>query len=218
MSVEQLVQEPPYDQLKTENERLKEELEGWKRAATHDELTDVLNLRGFNIAVEESFNQPLPVEEFSGGETERHPLDMEKSCLLYFDLDHFKSVNDTLGHPAGDQALIAVTNFWRENLRPYDIFARKGGDEFMVLFRGVSANDILDKFRNKSTGVATLSFAIRLEGEEISIDVSGGVVDLDRNDKASLAEAEQRADEALYYAKKEGRSRIVQYTSEGMKG
>ena len=218
MPIEQPPQEPPYDQLKAENERLKEEIEEWRHAATHDELTDVLNLRGFNMAVEESLKNPLPPPETIPGGTERGPLDMKKSCLLYFDTDHFKSINDTLGHPAGDQVLIALTNFWREHLRPYDIFARKGGDEFMVLFRGVTADDILEKFQSKEAGTSSVFFTIRLEGKEIPVQLSGGIVDLEFKDRQSLNEAEQRADEALYFAKKEGRNRIVKYTPQGMKG
>lgn len=190
-----------------------EELE-W--LADHDELTGILNLRGFKKKVAHIFEEPLHGTPPVPSETHpRRELDPNRACLLYFDMDHFKKVNDELGHPAGDAAIKGMVAYWKMHVRPDDIFARQGGDEFLILFRGSSAEEIFQKFRNEE-GVSSVRFPVPVDNETVWVTLSGGIVDIAAGD--SLDDAIKMADVALYSAKREGRNRIVTYTPEGLKG
>ena len=112
--------------LTAEIARLRVELEAWKTraaaaeaAADHDVLTPALNRRGFITAMQRTMAY-----------CQRHGV---PAVLLYLDMDGFKSVNDRLGHAAGDAALVAVAELFLANLRESDAVGRLGGDEFALL-------------------------------------------------------------------------------------
>lgn len=98
---------------------LRDALHSARRQATHDPLTGLLNKRAFGKAAE---------HERKRSRRYRHPLG-----LLFLDLDHFKEVNDTLGHAAGDAVLRRVASVMKADLRDSDVLARMGGDEFVAL-------------------------------------------------------------------------------------
>jgi diguanylate cyclase (GGDEF)-like protein/PAS domain S-box-containing protein len=125
-------------------------------------------------------------------------------AVLYLDLDHFKDINDTLGHPTGDQLLRAVSERLKKCVRETDMVARFGGDEFAVLQVDVDDDaDSVEALAGKIGDVVARPFAIG--GNRVTTSVSIGVVPY-RNDIAGTDAMMMKADLALYRAKNEGRN------------
>jgi diguanylate cyclase (GGDEF)-like protein len=126
-------------------------------------------------------------------------------CLIMTDIDHFKSINDTYGHQAGDEAIITVANLLKQMCRSGDLVARYGGEEFAVLCADCTAADAVkraDQIRRKMSETPHASLGNK------RITASFGVSQLQRGDTTeSLL---RRADEALLAAKKRGRNQVVQ--------
>lgn len=157
--------------------------------ARHDMLTGLPN-RGEFI---ERFQQRLPQAQASG----------DLLALLFIDLDHFKRVNDSLGHLVGDTLLRTVAARITETLRASDLVARFGGDEFLVLLGG-------DLDRQKTTDVAAklvsaIEAAVEVEGATISVTPSIGIA-VFPDDGSTADELIQHADTAMYHAKSQGRA------------
>lgn len=150
-----------------------------------------------------------------GDEIERQILlarrRQQRLAVVFLDLDHFKQVNDTLGHEAGDQLLQVVAGKLKSALRETDSVARLGGDEFIMLLPEIhSAEDVL-----VVTGKAQVECArpVRLAGQEISIGISLGV-SLFPDDAEDARTLLRYADSALYHAKAEGRNTLKFYQPE----
>jgi diguanylate cyclase (GGDEF)-like protein len=164
---------------------------GYKRASLIDPLTGVGNRRAF----------------FERGEKllYRSAFNSRPTVLLLFDLDRFKNVNDTFGHHVGDQVLTAFCSAATGALRPDDLFARLGGEEFASLLPHTSLDEGLAVAeRIRSNFEAT---ALKVGAKTLSATVSIGVaisIDPSRN----LADVLKAADQALYRAKANGRNRI----------
>ncbi|NVZ08528.1 diguanylate cyclase [Allochromatium humboldtianum] len=126
-------------------------------------------------------------------------------CLAMIDVDHFKAVNDTHGHPIGDQVLMALGRTLRLRLRESDIVGRYGGEEFAVIMTGLDAEQaksIMDALRESFAAVTFLA-----DGAEFHCTFSGGLAAFpEYGDPSALIEA---ADAALYQAKRAGRNRIL---------
>ncbi len=159
-----------------------------ERLATHDPLTGLLNRTG--------------LEERLEAECSRAARAQEQLLFIVLDLDHFKQVNDTFGHPAGDQLLIKIGSALAHNVRVYDLVSRIGGDEFVVVFARWEESQVnYDRVRD---WLAEVEAALPNLG--IDIGLSAGVARFPENtDFRSLY---QKADEALYQAKQQGRHRI----------
>jgi|GEM_PF-243552 len=153
--------------------------------ATHDGLTDLPNRLGFQNAVE-----PLLAQ---GND--------HLSALLYMDLDHFKQVNDTLGHPVGDQLLSLVAGLLRQSIREQDIAARFGGDEFAVFLPNMESPK--DAAVVAARIVESLSKRYDIDNNPVEIGASVGIA-LTRP-FANYATLLKNADLALYDAKGSGR-------------
>ena len=125
-------------------------------------------------------------------------------AVLYLDLDHFKGINDTLGHPAGDELLMAVTGRLRSCLRESDLIARLGGDEFAIvqtqLQHPKDAEILAQRLREAVTNVP-----YDLDGHQTTTDMSIGIA-LSPADGTEIDELIKHADLALYGAKAEGRA------------
>ena len=131
-------------------------------------------------------------------------------AVLFVDLDHFKIVNDGLGHAAGDELLVKVAQRLREVMRPGDVVARFGGDEFVVLCTQVTG---LDRARQIAQRLlVTLAEPISITGEEVFVTASIGI---SLSEDADTAETLLRqADAAMYQAKHDGRARAVAFHAE----
>ncbi len=135
----------------------------------------------------------------------------ERVDLMFLDLDHFKDINDRLGHKAGDDLLVNVAQRLQGCIRAEDTVARLGGDEFTIIMQGVSHGSDVATVANKM--VSALSKPFTLSGEEIFVTISIGIATYP--DCGDHAEALIRnADTALYRAKSDGRSNYKFYSDE----
>jgi diguanylate cyclase (GGDEF)-like protein len=131
---------------------------------------------------------------------ERHTEDV---CLLMIDIDHFKSVNDTFGHQAGDKVLVELARSMEETFRASDLLGRIGGEEFTVLLPETSigqAGEIAERFR-----IIVGRTIFLPDGKPVSVSI--GVAD--RKTSELLSSLSDRADKALYAAKRNGRNRVM---------
>jgi diguanylate cyclase (GGDEF)-like protein len=133
-----------------------------------------------------------------------------RAVLMLFDIDHFKRINDSLGHAVGDEALRRVARCARETLRTRDVLGRVGGDEFMLLLPGAAVDDALLVAERITR---QLDAERPAEGPPLALSLSFGVVDIAPGE--SLDTAQRRADLALYEAKRQGRRRAVRATQQG---
>ena len=166
--------------------------EAYERAST-DSLTGVYNRRTF---------EELADAQLSRARRQRTPV-----SLLMLDLDHFKRVNDTHGHQAGDHVLAAFAALVRTCLRKEDLLARYGGEEFVVMLPGATptqATALAERIRE-----VIANSPVKTPAQEIPIAVSIGVTSEAGNRLPPLDDMIARADEALYRAKNEGRNRVV---------
>jgi len=127
-------------------------------------------------------------------------------CVLLLDIDHFKKVNDQLGHQVGDQVLTAVAQCIEEQVRSLDRVGRNGGEEFLVLLPGTSLEEAAEVAERVRLAVSRLV----IEGVpgDHPIHVSIGCAEYKPEDD-NLGELIRRADEAMYAAKLAGRNRVV---------
>ena len=173
----------------TESKRLMRRL-GFE--ASHDALTGLVNRREFEVRLKRALER---ARHSSGG----------NAALLYLDLDQFKIVNDTCGHPAGDELLKLLANTYVEHVRERDTLARIGGDEFALIVEHCEVDEALAVAQKILE--ATRNFRYACKGRLFQLGVSIGVTPIDRS-TASVEEAMRRADHACYIAKERGRNRI----------
>ena len=173
----------------TERTHLEDQL---RHQAYHDALTGLANRVLFSARVEEV----LRAEE-------RAPL-----AVLFVDLDDFKTVNDSLGHAAGDELLQSVARRLESCLRPQDLVARLGGDEFAVLL--LESSGPVDAFGVAQRILKSLEAPVLIDGREIVVAASIGVAD-DPSMVSTVDELLQHADLALGEAKRKGRNRFEPY-------
>jgi diguanylate cyclase (GGDEF)-like protein len=150
------------------------------------------------------------VEEQLARELARAQREGDTVATLYIDLDHFKLVNDSLGHAAGDQVLVQVAQRLRAITRGGDLLARLGGDEFMLVCPGTGRADaeaVAEKV------LASLDASLVVDGAEFQLGASIGVA-VGPDDGADPAELLKHADTAMYQAKRSGRDAYALY-SEG---
>ncbi len=153
--------------------------------ATHDALTGVLNRAAILARLRVEMIRARREAGWAG--------------VMLIDLDHFKRVNDTFGHPTGDDVLRAVMESVKQTIRPYDFVGRYGGEEFLVVVPGVSEQEAMTVAQRVCNGVAKLQIAPRVT-VSIGVTATNGTED---EKQALLA-----ADTALYSAKQLGRNRV----------
>jgi diguanylate cyclase (GGDEF)-like protein len=129
----------------------------------------------------------------------------ERACIIMFDIDHFKRVNDTHGHSAGDAILQGVAQKVQGVLRSNDLFARYGGEEFIIYASKASLESALKLAERIRRVVANARFTYA--GTEIRVTVSLGVAERERAE-GTFSRFINLADEALYAAKANGRNRV----------
>ncbi len=131
------------------------------------------------------------------------------AAILYIDLDHFKDVNDTLGHPVGDELIRSVTDRLAGLLRTEDLVSRLGGDEFAVIL--TSGTDTASLQRIADRIIAAICAPYLINGHNILIGASIGIAIIDHRFSGGTADVMRYADMALYRAKNEGRNRACIY-------
>ena len=162
-----------------------------------DSLTGAYNRRYFIKKAEAEFQAFASTKKFI--------------AIIMFDLDKFKLVNDTYGHPAGDEVLKSVTSVVQRTLRAEDLFARYGGEEFIILIRNMNQETVVRLAARIKDRVA--NSISNYKGTEIKITVSLGIA-MRSERVASLDDVIKKADEALYKAKANGRNRVEIYLEE----
>lgn len=126
--------------------------------------------------------------------------------VMLIDIDHFKRINDTFGHQAGDEVLTSISRALKECVRPEDFVGRLGGDEFIIMLEGLTAeNAQLVGTRIRST-VELYDFSINSSGQSTVVTMSMGLAVVGPNDSAETLY--ERADQALYKSKELGRNRL----------
>ncbi|KMQ03485.1 diguanylate cyclase [Bacillus tropicus] len=160
-----------------------------KQYATIDALTGLGNVRQFDLEMN---------RHISNKRTKNDSL-----CLLFIDIDHFKSVNDTYGHPAGDEVLKQIGCILRE-ISPFpDLAFRKGGEEFALLIPQKGLAYGMHMGEQVRAAVEKHSFQL-LDGTKIKITVSVGISVYEQSPEQFI----QAADDALYYSKRNGRNQV----------
>lgn len=162
-----------------------------REMATRDFLTSLLNRREAYRRIQ---------EEKARAKRTGAPV-----AFILFDIDHFKRLNDTYGHNAGDMVLKRLAIKLMEALRDYDIACRYGGEEFLIVSPETDREQVLKLAERLRTTIAATTFST--DAQDISITVSIGVAQLQDDD--SIETVISRADAALYQAKKSGRNRVM---------
>jgi diguanylate cyclase len=175
--------------LEREAQDLYRKLDHEKHGARLDPLTRVANRKSFDERfareIESRTNNP--------------------SAMLLWDIDDFKTINDTYGHRAGDRVLQTVANCFASGLRAEDFIARIGGEEFVILLSGLEAALALRIANELRADIEALRFHFR--GTPVRVTASCGITELRRDD--APGSAFDRADAALYRAKREGKNQCV---------
>ncbi len=166
--------------------------------AYHDSLTALPNRESFNLILSPGIA--------------RARRDGTNLAVLFIDLDRFKTINDTLGHHAGDTLLREVGNRLKHCIRQADIVARLGGDEFVVLLQDVGASAHVAKVANKI--LTEIGSSLEILGQEIRITASIGI-SMYPQDGQDVQALMKNADIAMYHAKQEGKNNF-QFHSEQM--
>jgi diguanylate cyclase len=173
-------------------ERLTTEIEQVSKTAQQDHLTGTLNRRGMDNAFEREF-----------GRADRASTPVSVALL---DIDHFKKLNDSLGHDAGDVALAHLSRVVKETLRPTDVVARYGGEEFVIIMPETGVQEGINVMTRVQREL-TKNFFLH-DNQRVLITFSAGVAE--RRPEEDQESIIKRADEALYQAKHAGRNRVVE--------
>ncbi len=179
-------------------------------------FTDISNIQSYELKLQEL--EQLALLDQLTQLANRHYLESELKSrfeeysryklgfgLLILDIDHFKKVNDTYGHDVGDLVLKSVGKTLKNSGRPFDIFGRWGGEEFIGVIKNVSSKD-LEKIANRLLSLVSSSFII-VNDKKISVNISiGGTIIKESDDSDTII---KRADQLLYISKNNGRNRAT---------
>jgi diguanylate cyclase len=171
-------------------ERLRKEHTELKSRSTLDALTGALGRGAIDVAIQSELTANVTF------------------AVLFADVDHFKLVNDTYGHPVGDRVLKEVAGALNSGCRAGDACGRYGGEEFVLLLRHVNLEQAIRVAERHRTAVARLRLAEANAPNQVTISVGIAVFEPDAPDP-SVASLLSRADAALYRAKHEGRNRVA---------
>ena len=180
---------------KSENEaaKLRASLEKAKRDAEIDHLTGLPNRKAFEAVLDSEFREARAA--------------LEPLVIAFCDIDHFKRVNDTHGHEAGDRVIRLIAETLSEVSHDKCHVARHGGEEFVMLFRGLNTTEAFERLDDLRENLATRNFVNRTTDEPLGqITFSAGIADIFAfaDPRAAL----KAADEALYAAKENGRNQV----------
>ncbi len=168
-----------------------------RHLAYHDTLTGLPNRLLFMDRMDQAISRAIRAEE--------------KFSLLFIDIDHFKVINDSMGHEAGDKLLTAITGRLQKTLRRSDTIARLGGDEFTVILENISElDDVILVTKNL---LEVLLKPVIINGRKVSVGASIGIA-VFPDDGENFGNLLKNADTAMYRAKEKGRNTFEFYTAE----
>ena len=182
------------DTTVTEVKELKENLDSVRKEAMTDPLTNIANRKAFDARLRADSIQSME--------------DGQPMCLIMLDIDHFKKINDTYGHQVGDKVIQLVAKTLVDCVKGQDMAARFGGEEFSIILPRThlkNAVTLADDIRNRIAGKALSS---KTTGESYgTVTLSLGIAQFRHGE--SLSSLIERADQALYVAKRNGRNRVI---------
>jgi diguanylate cyclase len=178
-------------ELESETGKLHQKIQDEKRNAMLDPLTQVANRLGWDQRIAD--------------EVQRWQQYPQPTCIATWDIDHFKRINDTYGHSAGDKVLRIVAQALTKQLRSTDFLARYGGEEFVTILPGTALDNGTALVNRMRETVSRIGF--HFSGKPLVITISCGITQLRAGDDANSVF--ERADLALYRAKEEGRNCVV---------
>ena len=194
LSLEKMIAQKTYE-LAKKNQQLERKIIEVESVANIDSLTQVANRKSFESELS---------KEIMRANRYLHPL-----SLVMFDLDKFKEINDKHGHKVGDNILCSISKLVAENIRDVDLFARWGGDEFVIIFPELSqkqAHQSSEKLRKIISEYKKIN--------KLSVTCSFGVAQYKDGD--SINSLFQRVDKQLYTSKKLGRNQVYSETTEAI--
>jgi diguanylate cyclase len=175
--------------MEVEAEKNRTSLERHRQKALHDPLTELPNREAYN--------------ERASAEVQRWQRYGRPLTIAIFDIDHFKRINDSYGHQAGDRVIKVIGRSIAKRLREVDFFCRYGGEEFVALMPETDSETALGVLEKVRDAIANAAF--NYKDQPMSITLSVGLTEFKTNDV--LETAFERADQALYNAKSTGRNR-----------
>jgi diguanylate cyclase len=179
----------PYEQLRVEIDERRQAEQRIEFLAFHDPLTELPN----RVLARDRVERAIVAAQRS----------RSRMALLYLDLDHFKTINDSLGHVAGDRLLKTVAARLRASLRDTDSICRQGGDEFLIVLGDLAGAGAIEPVIAKLTGA--LAHRLQIDGHELTTTASIGIARYP-DDGVDFDTLLQKADTALYQAKDAGRN------------
>ncbi|MGK2942954.1 MAG: GGDEF domain-containing protein [Immundisolibacter sp.] len=193
--------------------RLEQQLSQLSEQVAHLNSETVTLRSRLDVTTEEALRDPLTgafnrlaYDRRAALEVARWASDGSALSMIVCDIDHFKRINDTFGHAAGDKVLKEVVRLLQEQLRSSDFVARYGGEEFVVLLNGANGDAALHIAEKLRRTIKAAPF--RSRGERVAVTISCGVSTFSGDD--NLEAVFERADAALYVAKTSGRDRCMQ--------
>lgn len=163
--------------------------------ALHDKLTGLANRELLSDRINSA--------------AERRKRDDQKNAIIYLDLDGFKPINDTMGHDAGDEALIEIGRRIEDAIRGSDTAARIGGDEFVVLLEGVKANQEISTIAGRI--IESINAPLRVDSKVFHVGASMGISVYPDN-TSDHGELLTMADKAMYHVKDTGKNRFAYFS------
>ena len=181
------------EQVNNKTKQLKQLNQELYSLAQKDSLTQLYNRAGFNRLALSSYRNCI-----------RHKINIS---LVLIDIDHFKTINDTHGHPFGDKCIIAVAKTIQHHCkRDTDIIGRYGGEEFIILLSGGEIDEHAKRIKMIKNHIESLSF--KHNASRVNMTVSAGICSLSNSYDLEYDDMLQKADEQLYLSKREGRNKI----------
>lgn len=169
----------------------------WRSLSLYDELTGIFNRNGFKYAEEKLILEAKENEQLI--------------AFVICDIDHFKQINDTNGHSAGDEVLKNISEILKESSPRRSIVSRAGGEEFIIMFPVLSNKEAIDK--TEAIRCAIEGKVHVVENKFIKVTMSFGVQVFDPLLKYDIHEITKEADNALYYGKGNGRNQVNLFSS-----
>ncbi|MDD9335248.1 MULTISPECIES: PleD family two-component system response regulator [unclassified Candidatus Tisiphia] len=172
---------------------LRNDLELSVNLSIKDGLTGIFNRHYFDTHIKQMVKKSTD---------SKRPL-----CLLMCDIDHFKQVNDTYGHQAGDIVLKTIANVLKSIFRVTDLVARYGGEEFAILLNDITIDEAMYIAQRARTRVESIDFKVKTQKDPIKKTISIGVTEYKIGE--SISDFIERTDKALYQAKEDGRNKVI---------